>query len=133
MGGPMLAAMSQLQTLTSTIGGVGAAAPPLMTAATLTSTVLACANMLTKEELMDDEEREGLKEDVGDGCKKFGTVQAMKVPTSGNENCKVYIKFSTIPEASAALKQLSGRKFDGRVVEVTTIPELQFDAIVDGQ
>jgi splicing factor U2AF subunit len=130
--GPMLAAMSQLQSLSGSIGGVAPAAPP-MPPALLTSTVLACANMLTKDELMDDEEREGLKEDVGEECKKFGKVLAMKIPTSGNENCQVYIKFSSISEASIALKALAGRKFDGRVVEVTSIPEGQFDVILDGK
>jgi len=125
--GPMFAAMSQLASLGGDHGR--AAAPP---PAPLTTTVLACANMLTQEELMDEEEREGIKEDVGEECKKFGAVRAIKIPTRGNDNCKVYIKFSNIAEAGAALKSLSGRKFDGRVVEVTPLSEAQFDGVVDG-
>lgn len=125
--GPMLTAMSQLHSFTNTI------APPAPPAPVLTSTVLACANMLTNDELNDDEEREGLKEDVADECKKFGTVKSMKVPVSGNDGCMVYIQFSTVLEAGVALKSLSGRKFDGRTVEVISIPEPQFDTLVDGK
>ena len=43
--------------------------PPALTV-TLTSTVLGCSNMLTKEELDDTEEREALKEDVTEECNK---------------------------------------------------------------
>lgn len=125
-----LAAISQLHSLTNSIGGNATAAPPV-TPALLTSTVIACANMLTKDELMDEEEREGIKEDVGEECKKFGTVRMIKIPTIGNENCKVYIKFASTAEASTALKALSGRKFDGRTVLVTSIPEAHFDGIAN--
>lgn len=123
---PGLAALPQL-------AGSNPAASAAAASAPLTSTVLACANMLTRDELMDNEEREGLKEDVGDECKKYGNVQAIKVPISANPDCSVYIKFSNASEASTALKALSGRKFDGRVVGVTSVPEAQFTAILDGK
>ena len=32
--------------------------------------------------MKDDVEREGLKEDVGDECKKFGALESIKVPSA---------------------------------------------------
>lgn len=104
----------------------------LLSAPTLTSTALECANMMTKEDLADPEEREGLKEDVGDECKKFGEVDSIKIPVAGNDECKLFVKFSTVQSAEAALKSLAGRKFDGRIVAVKTITEEEFGAIKDG-
>jgi len=99
----------------------------------LTSTVLCCTNMLTKEDLMDKEEREGLKEDVMEECGKFGTVDRMKIPVAGNEACNLYIKWTTTEAAEKAIISLSSRKFDGRTVGVTSFPEDQFDALADGE
>uniref|UniRef100_A0A6S9X0L7 RRM domain-containing protein n=2 Tax=Chrysotila carterae TaxID=13221 RepID=A0A6S9X0L7_CHRCT len=127
---PGLAALPQLQAACGAFGATAAGVPP---APPLTSTVLACANMLTHDEMMDTQEHEGLKEDVMDGCKEYGKLEAIKIPITNNPNCSVYIKFSTTAEAQTALKGLSGRKFDGRVVQVTSVPEAHFSALADGK
>jgi len=103
------------------------------TTTALTSTVLACINMMKPEELVDTEEREGLKEDVGDECKKYGVVEEIKIPITGNDKCGIFVKFATIEAAEKAVKALSGRKFDGNVVEVSGIPESTFLELMDGK
>ena len=88
--------------------------------------------MLTAEELRDAAEREGLKEDVTEEVVKHGVVKQIKIPVAGNSEGRLYIQFETAAAAAATLRALSGRKFDGRVVTVTTMPESEFASVVDG-
>ncbi|KAL1529751.1 hypothetical protein AB1Y20_000687 [Prymnesium parvum] len=120
------------QAILGALGACTGAIPAASAPAPLSSTVLRCSNMLTREELEDTEEREALKEDVTEECNKYGTVEAIKIPVKGNELCNLYVKWSTLSGAEAALKALAGRKFDGRVVGVSSVPEAQFDALIDG-
>ena len=63
---------------------------------------------------------------------QYGTVAGLKIPVKGNDLCNLYVKWSTVAGAETALKALSGRKFDGRVVGVTSVPEAEFQSMVDG-
>jgi len=110
--------------------GYPGAYPPAQPFAT--SLVLSCSNMLTPAELADKEEREGLKEDVTEECQRFGPIEAVKVPVYGNPDCCAYIKFTSMDAATAALRSLSGRKFDGRTVGVLSVDSYTFDSIIDG-
>lgn len=65
-------------------------------------------------------------------CTQYGVVEAIKIPIKGNDLCNLYVKWGTLSGAEAALKALSGRKFDGRVVGVTPIPEPEFETLLDG-
>ena len=69
---------------------------------------------------------------MGEECAQYGPVVEMKVPTSDNDQCNIYVKFETAAAASAALQGLSGRKFDGREVEVALCAEEVFGALGDG-
>ena len=102
------------------------------TASPLTSRVLSFSNMLTPVELADAEEREALKEDLADECGIFGKILAMKVPTTDNATCNIFVAFATEEAAGRACVTLSGRKFDGRVVTVSHCPEARFRLFVDG-
>ena len=44
------------------------------------TTVLCLMNMVTPEELEDDEEFEGIMEDVRDECTKYGQVRSLEIP-----------------------------------------------------
>ena len=44
------------------------------------TTVLCMMNMVTPDELEDDEEFEGILEDVRDECSKYGKVRSMEIP-----------------------------------------------------
>lgn len=97
-----------------------------------TSRIISCSNMLTPDELAQEVERDGLKEDVAEECQRFGKILAVKVPASSNPECCAYIKFDSLDAATQALRSLAGRKFDGRTVGVLSVDESVFDALVDG-
>lgn len=97
------------------------------------SCCVSCSNMLTAEELLDAAERRALKEDVAEECEKFGPLDDMKIPTSNNAACNIYIRWGTREAAAIALRALSGRKFDGRVVAVEPIGDDAFEALLDGK
>ena len=124
---PQAAAAVLVPNAAAAAAAVPPAAPPAPTA-----TVLCCANMLTAEELRDAAEREGLKEDVTEEVVKHGVVKQIKIPVAGNSEGRLYIQFETAAAAAATLRALTGRKFDGRVVTVTTMPESDFASVVDG-
>ncbi|KAG3174000.1 hypothetical protein PI126_g579 [Phytophthora idaei] len=91
------------------------------------SPVLKMANMVSIDELRDDEEYADLAEDVEEECKRFGSVTGMEIPRpkDGEEvpglGC-IYIRFGKEEDAVSALKALNGRKFGGNIVKVTYFP-----------
>ncbi|KAL4951580.1 hypothetical protein BDW69DRAFT_169736 [Aspergillus filifer] len=97
------------------------------------SRVLQLLNMVTPEELMDNEDYEEICDDVRDECSKFGRVLELKIPrpTGGSRQSpgvgKIFVKFETIEATTAALKTLAGRKFSDRTVVTTYFSEENFD------
>ncbi|KAJ2844257.1 hypothetical protein IWW36_005253 [Coemansia brasiliensis] len=73
-------------------------------------------------------------EDVREECSTFGTVDDLVIPRSNPENPdekvpgmgKIFVKFSSIAEATAALNALAGRQFSGRTVIASYITEDDF-------
>ncbi|KAF1793106.1 Nucleotide-binding alpha-beta plait domain [Phytophthora cactorum] len=96
------------------------------------SPVLKMANMVSIDELRDDEEYADLAEDVEEECKRFGSVTGMEIPRpkDGEEvpglGC-IYIRFGKEEDAVSALKALNGRKFGGNIVRVTYFPLDKFE------
>ncbi|KAF9151020.1 U2 small nuclear RNA auxiliary factor 2, partial [Mortierella sp. AD010] len=85
------------------------------------TTVLQLLNMVTPEELEDDQEYEDILDDIRDECGKFGRVVDVKIPrpvagavVAGTG--KIFVKYSNVDEATTALRALSGRKFADRTV-----------------
>lgn len=86
--------------------------------------ILCLHNMITPDELTDDEEYEEIVEDVKEECSKYGTVNSLQIPrpTGSNEDDskngvgKIYVEFSSKSETVKAMKALAGRTFSGRVV-----------------
>ncbi|KAH0385938.1 hypothetical protein KCU92_g3095, partial [Aureobasidium melanogenum] len=95
--------------------------------------VLCLLNMVTAEELLDNDEYEEIVEDVKEECSKYGPVLDMKVPRpsggsrQSNGVGKIYVKYDTNESASKALRALAGRKFADRTVVVTFFGEEYFD------
>ena len=109
--------------------------------------VLQLLNMVTPEELIDNEDYEGtlsifpiiihlclpsaleICEDVKEECEKYGKVLEMKVPrpTGGSRQSngvgKIFVKFDTPQSAGKALRALAGRKFADRTVVTTYFSE----------
>ncbi|THZ03036.1 hypothetical protein D6C95_03833 [Aureobasidium pullulans] len=95
--------------------------------------VLCLLNMVTAEELLDNDEYEEIVEDVKEECSKYGHVLEMKVPrpSGGSRQStgvgKIYVKYDNNESASKALRALAGRKFADRTVVVTFFGEEYFD------
>ncbi|KAF9358394.1 U2 small nuclear RNA auxiliary factor 2 [Mortierella sp. AD094] len=85
------------------------------------TTVLQLLNMVTPEELEDDQEYEDIVDDIRDECGKFGRVVDVKIPrpVAGEVIAgtgKIFVMYSNVDEATTALRALSGRKFADRTV-----------------
>lgn len=114
------------------------------------SRVLQLLNMVTPEELMDNDDYEGksmsqplftapkanpasveICDDVRDECSKFGPILGLKVPrpSGGSRQSagvgKIFVKFDTTESAKKALNALAGRKFADRTVVTTYFPEVR--------
>ncbi|KIW15753.1 hypothetical protein PV08_05803 [Exophiala spinifera] len=95
--------------------------------------VLQLLNMVTAEELIDNEDYEEICEDVMEECSKYGTILAMKIPrpSGGSRQSagvgKIFIKYEDPQSAKKALQALAGRKFADRTVVTTYFDEASFD------
>lgn len=116
------------------------------------SSVIQLLNMVTPEELMDNEDYEGtllhspllsvsmavslngiveICEDVHGECIKYGEVVELKVPrpSGGSRQSagvgKIYVKFDSKESATKALTALAGRKFADRTVVTTYFSEVR--------
>jgi len=95
--------------------------------------VLQLLNMVTSEELIDNEDYEEICEDVKEECEKYGKVLEMKIPrpTGGSRQSngvgKIFVKFDTPESAGKALRTLAGRKFADRTVVTTYFSEENFE------
>ncbi|KAK1963335.1 hypothetical protein LY78DRAFT_660437 [Colletotrichum sublineola] len=116
---------------------MGVAAMSMLAGTTSTDSeetrVLQLLNMVTPEELMDNDDYEEIKEDVHEECAKFGTVLDIKIPrpVGGSRQSagvgKIFVKFETKEAAKKALQALAGRKFADRTVVTTYFPEENFE------
>ncbi|CAG9938243.1 unnamed protein product [Clonostachys rosea f. rosea IK726] len=97
------------------------------------SRVLQLLNMVTPEELLDNDEYEEISDDVREECSKFGNIVAIKIPrpSGGSRQSagvgKIFIKYDEPDTTAKALKALAGRKFADRTVVATYFPEENFD------
>ncbi|ENN71063.1 splicing factor U2AF 50 kDa subunit [Dendroctonus ponderosae] len=92
---------------------VGASGPP--------TEVLCLLNMVTPDELKDEEEYEDILEDIKEECNKYGVVRSIEIPRpiEGVEvpGCgKVFVEFNSVLDCQKAQQTLTGRKFSNRVV-----------------
>ncbi|KAJ5934595.1 hypothetical protein N7466_004142 [Penicillium verhagenii] len=98
-----------------------------------TGRVLQLLNMVTVDELLDNDDYEEILEDVTEECGKYGKVLSLKIPrpSGGSRSSsgvgKIFVKFDTEQSATNALKALAGRKFSDRTVVVSYFGEENFD------
>ncbi|KAG0749390.1 hypothetical protein G6F57_005119 [Rhizopus arrhizus] len=93
--------------------------------------VLQLMNMVTPEELEDDEEYQDIWEDIAEECAKFGNVLDMKIPKPQKDQevpgCGlIFVRFETKDQTLDALRALAGRKFADRTVVATFIDEQNY-------
>lgn len=85
--------------------------------------VLRLLNMITKEELFDDNEYADIIDDVSGECSQYGRVTKIIIPRSKDgfpPSCdgSVFIQYADLNGSQAAAGALSGRKFAERVLAV---------------
>ncbi|KAJ9076851.1 hypothetical protein DSO57_1022294 [Entomophthora muscae] len=95
------------------------------------STVLMFLNMVTAEELENDEEYQEILMDVKEECERFGPVVDIRIPRvkDGSEEShvgKIFVMFTAPEQSSAALRSLAGRKFSERTVLGSYFSEAKF-------
>ena len=102
--------------------------------ASSSSRVIQIINILTPEDLMDDDEYKEILEDIRGECMNFGTVLNVELPRPDRATSfaslsvgKVFVKFATIESAKRARFNLSGRRFNGRLAVGSFYPENYFD------
>ncbi|XP_045212493.1 splicing factor U2AF 50 kDa subunit-like [Mercenaria mercenaria] len=83
--------------------------------------VLCLMNMVTPEDLEDEDEYEDILEDVREECGKYGMVKSLEIPRpiKGIDvpGCgKIFVEFNSLIDCQKAQQALTGRKFSNRVV-----------------
>lgn len=84
--------------------------------------VLCLLNMVTPEELRDDEEYEEIVDDIREECNRHGAVRSVEIPRplDGVEDVpgvgKVFVEFLSVSDCVKAQQALTGRKFANRIV-----------------
>jgi len=90
------------------------------------SRVIELCNMVTEDDLKDDEEYEDIKLDVEDECNTTGRVVSLEIPRSGVGMGKIFVLFETPEGASKTLESLSGKHFAGRTVVANFFSEEKY-------
>ncbi|KZT34246.1 hypothetical protein SISSUDRAFT_1036454 [Sistotremastrum suecicum HHB10207 ss-3] len=111
--------------------------------------ILLMLNMVSLDDLADDQEYKDIYEDIKDECSGFGTVEDLRIPRpvkkdkskwapgEGGQQAaadavradeaagvgRVYVKFAEAGAAAAALGSLAGRSFAGRSIIATLLSE----------
>jgi len=91
-------------------------------------------NMVTPDDLVDDEEYAEIVDDVKGEVSRYGSIEDVRIPrpTHGrghhpsdqaNGVGRVYVKFVDPEGAAAAMKALAGRSFAGRSIIATLLGE----------
>lgn len=123
------------------------------------TTAMTLLNMVTPEELMDDEEYAEIVEDIRLECGKYGQVMDVRVPrpqasskgaaaqtwkqTRDGESIeekaveregvgRVYVRFGNVDECRKALEATAGRSFNSRVIIAAYIEEADYPTDEDG-
>jgi splicing factor U2AF 65 kDa subunit len=94
--------------------------------------VLLMLNMVTSDDLVDDEEYAEIVDDVRAEVSNYGSVEDVRVPRpahgrglhpsdQANGVGRVYVKFKNASGAAAAMQALAGRSFAGRSIIATLL------------
>jgi len=83
--------------------------------------VLCLLNMVTEDELKDEEEYEDILEDIREECSKYGEVRSLEIPrplpgVDVPGVGKVFVEFTSDGDCQKAQHALSGRRFSNRTV-----------------
>uniref|UniRef100_A0A7R9WRH9 RRM domain-containing protein n=2 Tax=Craspedostauros australis TaxID=1486917 RepID=A0A7R9WRH9_9STRA len=101
---------------------VGAAA-----SSSVTTRVVELHNMLTSEDLEDENEYNEIMEDTRAECGQFGTLKSIVIPKANEPGAtKIFLEYESPDDAAKAIQNLAGRTFDGRKVAAAYFDEGKF-------
>lgn len=89
--------------------------------------ILVLLNMVSDEDLATDDEYQGLQEEVGEECAKFGKLLGMKIPRAASSSIqpsavkKIFLEYASLQDSANAERELAGRQFGPNVVQVCNI------------
>lgn len=114
-----------------------------------TSRVMLLLNMVTPEELYDDQDYADILEDIQEECSKYGEIEGVRVPRpieipkiwmpqdemyrvkEANRKKddeagvgRVYVLYKEIESTAKAMKAIGGRQFAGRTILVACVAEV---------
>lgn len=96
--------------------------------------ILVMSDMVTPEELNDDQEYSEIVEDITEEMGRHGQVQKVIIPRPVNGNLgpevgKIFVKYTSVDAASRAIQALNGRRFNERIISISYINEDQWNNI----
>jgi splicing factor U2AF subunit len=112
-------------------GGAGAAAvvataPPVVQQ-TAPTKIVELKNMLSPQDLENEEEYQDIMEDTKEECSQFGVLKSVIIPKAGQVGAtKIFLEYMTTEDAGKAIAGLAGRTFDGRKVTAEYFDEIKF-------
>ena len=102
--------------------------------ARIPSRVVMFINAVSPEDLLDDSDYEEIIDDFRQKCSVYGTVLNVEIPrpnieegTYTDDVGKIFIKFSTLKTAKIARYNISGLKYNNRLIVGSFYPENYFD------
>ena len=102
--------------------------------AKIPSRVVMFINAISSEDLLDDSDYEEIIDDFRQKCSIYGTVLNVEIPrpnidegTYTEDVGKIFIKFSTLKTAKIARYNMSGLKYNNRMIVGSFYPEAYFD------
>ncbi|KAH9314204.1 hypothetical protein KI387_022831 [Taxus chinensis] len=107
--------------------GAGAFGPP-----EVPTKVVCLTQVVSADELRDDEEFEEILEDMREECGKYGSVVNLVIPRPDPSGIstpgvgKVFVEYSDTDGSAKAKASLNGRKFGGNIVVAVYCPEDKF-------
>lgn len=114
-----------------------------------TSRVMLLLNMVTPEELYNDDDYNDIIEDINDECSKYGEIEGVRIPRPVPKSKKwesteaaaataernkrtddeagvgrVYVMYKDVESTKKAMNAIGGRQFAGRTILVANVPEV---------
>lgn len=121
--------MAALPGLANTLG-----LPLTQTQLPLPTRVLALSNIVSAQELEDDEEFEDIKLDIEQECSNYGNISEVYIPRPNGPESEqkavgtVFVKYESIESSQIAQQALSGKKFGENVVQTIFFSDENFDS-----
>jgi splicing factor U2AF subunit len=102
--------------------------PQAAVSATPPSRVVELKNMLSMDDLQNDDEYQDILADTEEECRQFGQLLKVVIPKRDEPGAtKIFLEYATTDDAAVAISKLAGRTFDGKKVLAAYYDQEQFN------